>query len=106
MGAVQHQWLISNSTLQRFRTGRPELGYSAHMMGGDTLIIETVSKSKKPQSHKVKFAFQPFQWYMLTVLYVHNRVRNCQMTCYVNGKSLLHVETVVLPSTDDVSGTN
>lgn len=85
----------------RFRTGRPELGYSAHLIDGN-LVLETVSKAaKKPQTHRVEFAFQSYQWYMLTVSYTHNRVRSSQLCCYVNGKLLLHAD-VTLPTTDDV----
>lgn len=86
----------------RFRTGRPEMGYSAHMAGGSTLVVETVGKTKKPQSHRVKFSFQPRHWYMLTVMYTYSRMRSCQMSCYVNSKCVLHVDTPILPPNDDV----
>ena len=85
----------------RFRTGRPELGYSAHFVG-NTLVLETVSKSSmKPQTHAVDFSFQSYQWYMLTVVYVHHRLKSSELCCYVNGKAVMNAE-VNLPNTDDV----
>ena len=90
------------TSINRFRTGRPELGYSAHFVG-NTLVLETMSKSsKKPQTHAVDFSFQSYQWYMLTVVYVHNRLRSSELCCYVNGTAVMNAE-VNLPNTDDVS---
>lgn len=85
----------------RFRTGRPELGYSAHFVG-NTLVLETMSKSsKKPQTHAVDFSFQSYQWYMLTVVYVHHRLKSSELCCYVNGKAVMNAE-INLPNTDGV----
>ncbi len=87
----------------RFRTGRPELGYSAHLLGRSTVVVETVGKGKKLlQTHKVNFTFQSYQWYMLTVSYVHNRMKSSQLCCYINSQLLLTAD-VTLPNTDDVS---
>jgi hypothetical protein len=61
-----------------------------------------VSKgSKKPQTHAVDFSFQSYQWYMLTVVYVHHRLKSSELCCYVNGKAVMNAE-VNLPNTDDV----
>lgn len=64
-------------------------------------MLETVSRGKKPQIHKVDFVFQSYRWYMITICYVHNRVRNSQLSCYINATPLLQTE-VILPATDDV----
>lgn len=89
-------------SLLRFRTGRPELGYSAHLANGGELVVETVSKGKKPQIHKVVGSnLHPHRWYMLTFSYTHNRVRSSQLCCYVNSRCLLSAD-VTLPTTDDV----
>ena len=44
----------------------------------------------------------PLQWYMLTVVYVHKRLKNSEVMCYVDG-ILSSTGEVVLPATDDVS---
>lgn len=95
-------YIVVNTCTCRFRTGRPELGYSAHFVG-NTLVLETMSKSsKKPQTHAVDFSFQSYQWYMLTVVYVHHRLKSSELCCYVNGTAVMTAE-VNLPNTDDVS---
>lgn len=98
--AVVSEILLSLIFGTRFRTGRPKLGYSAHLINGG-LVIETVSKGRKLQTHKVEFVFQSYKWYMITVSYVHHRVRNSQLSVSVNGRCLLAAE-VILPTTDDV----
>ncbi len=84
----------------RFRTGRPELGYSAHLEGC-RLVLETVSKGRRSQTHTVDFPFQSYCWYMVTVCYVHNRIRSSQLSCLVDGQLRLTAD-VTLPATDDV----
>ena len=84
-----------------FRTSRPELGYSSHFIG-NTLILETVGKGhKRPQTHAVDFVFQCYRWYMLTVVFVHNRIKSSGLSCCVDGKLVLNAD-VSLPSTADV----
>ena len=81
--------------------GHPELRYSTHFVG-NTLVLETMSKSsKKPQTHVIEFSFQSYQWYMLTVVYVHHRLKSSELCCYVNGIAVMNAE-VNLPNTDDV----
>ena len=89
----------------RFRTGRPELGYSAHIADG-AIVVETVSKGKRPQVHRVttpasSSRLQLHRWYMVTVAYARNRVRSSQLCCYVDSQCLLSTD-VFLPATDDV----
>ena len=38
---------------------------------------------------------------MLTVVYVHHRLKSSELCCYVNGKAVMNAE-VNLPNTDDV----
>ena len=39
---------------------------------------------------------------MLTVVYVHHRLKSSELCCYVNGSAVTNAE-VNLPNTDDVS---
>ena len=85
-----------------FRTSRPEYGYSSHFIG-NTLILETFGKGhKRPQTHPLDFSFHCYRWYMLTVVYVHNRIKSSSLCCYVDGQAVLGAD-VSLPNTSDVS---
>ena len=77
------------------------MGFSAHFIG-NTLVLETAGKGhKKAQTSPVDFVFQPYQWYMLSVVYVHHRIKTSELCCYINGKAVMNAH-VTLPSTDDV----
>lgn len=66
------------------------------------LILETVGKGhKRPQTHVVDFVFQCYKWYMLSVVYVHNRIKSSGLNCYVDGKLVLTAD-ISLPNTTDV----
>ena len=61
-----------------------------------------MGRGKKPQLHPVDFDLQRHKWHMVTVSYVHNRMRSSQLSCLVDGKVVVQGADVTLPNTDDV----
>ncbi|XP_062513649.1 neurobeachin-like isoform X2 [Corticium candelabrum] len=75
----------SRPVLYWFRTGKG-LGYSAYF-SGFTLILESASKTnKKLQFHQVEKQLLPYQWYMVTIVYIYHRIVSSEAHCYVNGQ--------------------
>uniref|UniRef100_A0A8C6V1J6 LPS-responsive vesicle trafficking, beach and anchor containing n=1 Tax=Neogobius melanostomus TaxID=47308 RepID=A0A8C6V1J6_9GOBI len=94
-GFTFHTWLrmdpLNNINVDKdkpylycFRTSKG-LGYSAHFVGGCLIVTSLKSKGKGFQ-HCVKYDFKPQKWYMVTLVHVYNRWKNCEISCYVNGE--------------------
>lgn len=94
-GFTFHTWLrmdpLNNINVDKdkpylycFRTSKG-LGYSAHFVGGCLILTSLKSKGKGFQ-HCVKYDFKPQKWYMVTLVHVYNRWKNCEISCYVNGE--------------------
>ncbi|XP_069386036.1 lipopolysaccharide-responsive and beige-like anchor protein isoform X2 [Paralichthys olivaceus] len=94
-GFTFHTWLrmdpLNNINVDKdkpylycFRTSKG-LGYSAHFVGGCLIVTSLKSKGKGFQ-HCVKYDFKPQKWYMVTLVYIYNRWKNSELSCYVNGE--------------------
>nr|XP_020447361.1 lipopolysaccharide-responsive and beige-like anchor protein isoform X3 [Monopterus albus] len=94
-GFTFHTWLrmdpINNINVDKdrpylycFRTSKG-LGYSAHFVGGCLIVTSLKSKGKGFQ-HCVKYDFKPQKWYMVTLVHIYNRWKNCEISCFVNGE--------------------
>ncbi|KAK7929463.1 hypothetical protein WMY93_005858 [Mugilogobius chulae] len=94
-GFTFHTWLrmdpLNNINVDKdkpylycFRTSKG-LGYSAHFVGGCLIVTSLKSKGKGFQ-HCVKYDFKPQKWYMVSLVHVYNRWKNCEISCYVNGE--------------------
>ncbi|XP_035021739.2 lipopolysaccharide-responsive and beige-like anchor protein isoform X8 [Hippoglossus stenolepis] len=94
-GFTFHTWLrmdpLNNINVDKdkpylycFRTSKG-LGYSAHFVGG-CLIVTSLKTKGKGFQHCVKYDFKPQKWYMVTLVYIYNRWKNSELSCYVNGE--------------------
>uniref|UniRef100_A0A673MZY8 Neurobeachin n=1 Tax=Sinocyclocheilus rhinocerous TaxID=307959 RepID=A0A673MZY8_9TELE len=111
-GFTFHTWLrldpINNINVDKdkpylycFHT-RKGLGYSAHFVGGCLIVTSLKSKAKGFQ-HCVKYDFKPQKWYMVTIVYIYNRWKNSEISCYVNGELASYGEITWFVNTSDVS---
>uniref|UniRef100_A0A673HKX8 Neurobeachin n=1 Tax=Sinocyclocheilus rhinocerous TaxID=307959 RepID=A0A673HKX8_9TELE len=109
-GFTFHTWLrldpINNINVDKdkpylycFRTSK-SLGYSAHFVGGCLIVTSLKSKAKGFQ-HCVKYDFKPQKWYMVTIVYIYNRWKNSEISCYVNGELASYGEITWFVNTSD-----
>uniref|UniRef100_A0A673MZR3 Neurobeachin n=1 Tax=Sinocyclocheilus rhinocerous TaxID=307959 RepID=A0A673MZR3_9TELE len=109
-GFTFHTWLrldpINNINVDKdkpylycFHT-RKGLGYSAHFVGGCLIVTSLKSKAKGFQ-HCVKYDFKPQKWYMVTIVYIYNRWKNSEISCYVNGELASYGEITWFVNTSD-----
>ncbi|XP_026126343.1 lipopolysaccharide-responsive and beige-like anchor protein isoform X4 [Carassius auratus] len=109
-GFTFHTWLrldpINNINVDKdkpylycFRTSKG-LGYSAHFVGGCLIVTSLKSKAKGFQ-HCVKYDFKPQKWYMVTIVYIYNRWKNSEISCFVNGELASYGEITWFVNTSD-----
>ncbi|CAM9446147.1 unnamed protein product [Lampetra fluviatilis] len=82
-----------------FRTSKG-VGYSSHFMGSCLTVTALKSKGKGSQ-HCIQYDFQPKKWYMITIVHVYNRWKNCEIRCYVDGNLVSSGDMAWYISTND-----